>query len=162
MFTCSIQFFPISSFYLLVSSNWALLHLKRTPQSLNPDRQKGTAKIQTKDTSKRIDVFFALHDFTFENIGRPFCASMLVVLVLQSIQTIDIWMQYASTEMFYWNENCICLPFQKYDWNLSCTLLHIDIPGISRIAQGGTYHIRPCGTITKEFQFWNSKHLWIK
>lgn len=71
---------------------------------------------------------------------RTLCTSMLVVLVLQSIQTIDIWMQYASTEMFYWNENCICLPFQKYDWNLSCTLLHIDIPGIFRIAQGGTYH----------------------
>ena len=106
-------------------------------------------------------MFFCPAWFHFWKHGRPFCATMLVVLVLQSIQTIDIWMQYASTEMFYWNENCICLPFQKYDWNLSCTLLHIDIPGISRIAQGGTYHIRPCGPITKEFQFWNSKHLWI-
>ena len=46
----------------------ALLHLKRTPQSLSHDRQKGSDKIQTKDTSKRIDVFFALHDFTFENM----------------------------------------------------------------------------------------------
>ena len=43
MFTC--QFHHIST-------------LKRTPQSLSSDRQKGTAKIQTKDTSKRIDVFF--------------------------------------------------------------------------------------------------------
>ena len=85
-------------------------------------------------------MFFCPAWFHFWKHGRPFCATMLVVLVLQSIQTIDIWMQYASTEMFYWNENCICLPFQKYDWNLSCTLLHIDIPGISRIAQGGTYH----------------------
>ena len=37
--------------YLLVSSYWAFVHLKRTPQSLSSDRQKGTAKIQTKDTS---------------------------------------------------------------------------------------------------------------
>ena len=49
--------YVIDHVYLLVSSYWVLLHLKRTPQSLSPDRKKGTAKIQTKDTSKRIDVF---------------------------------------------------------------------------------------------------------
>ena len=128
-------------------------HLKRTPQSLSSDREKGTAKIQTKDTSKRIDVFLpcmisllktqdvlsTLVCWQFQQCYRVF---------KQQIYECNMHPRKCSIEtriaFVYRFRNMIEILVALY-----YILISLVFPGLHRVG----HTIRPCGPITKEFQF---------
>ena len=135
--------------YLLVSSYWAFLHLKRTPQSLSHDRQKGSDKIQTKDTSKRIDVLSCMISLlkTWTSFLRYYAGSFSATeysnnRYMNAVCIHGNVLLKTRTAFVYRFRTMIEILVALYYILISLVFL-----GLHRVG----HTIRPCGPITKEF-----------